>query len=119
LIVVGDLKRSIEFYKLLGFDHLETIQRPRDQVAVMRLGSTKVEMMHLPEGEETNRPPRRLSDTGFRHIGIRVDDVQAVYDELKNEIQFDSPPRPIPGRGGRLTVFFKDPDGVELHFVQE
>ena len=119
LIVAGDLERSIEFYTLIGFEHLETIQRPKDRVAVMRLGGVKMEIMNLPEGEETLREPRRLTDLGFRHIGFKVDDLTAVYERLKDKISFDSPPRKIQGRGNRMTIFFKDPDGVEMHFVQE
>lgn len=119
LIVVKDLERSIEFYGLLGFELLEIIQRPRDRVAVMRLGGVKVELMNLPDGEETYRRPRTLSDTGFRHMGFSVDDVEAVYERLKDKIDFHAPPRMIQGRGNRMTVFFKDPDGVEMHFVQE
>ena len=119
LIVARDLERSIEFYTLIGFEHLETIERPNDRVAVMRLGSVKVELMNLPEGKETLREPRRLTDLGFRHIGFKVDDLTAVYERLKDKIGFDSPPRKIQGRGNRMTVFFKDPDGVEMHFVQE
>ena len=119
LIVASDLERSIEFYALIGFEHLETIQRPNDRVAVMRLGGVKVEIMNLPEGEETLREPRKLSDLGFRHIGFKVDDLAAVYERLKDKISFQAPPRKIAGRGNRMTVFFKDPDGVEMHFVQE
>jgi catechol 2,3-dioxygenase-like lactoylglutathione lyase family enzyme len=119
LIVVKDLKRSIDFYELLGFKHLETIQRPRDRVALMRLGGIKVELMSLPEGEETYRLPRKLSDVGFRHVGFRVENLEEVYERLKDKIPFDSQPRAIAGRGSRMTVFFKDPDGVEMHFVQE
>ena len=119
LIVVKDLERSIRFYELLGFTHVETIQRPDDRVGVMRLGGVTMELMCLPEGVETHRPPRLLTDLGFRHVGFRVDDVKETYERLKDEIQFDSPPRFSAGRSGRLTVFFKDPDGVELHLVQE
>jgi glyoxylase I family protein len=119
LIVVKDLERSIGFYKLLGFDHVETIQRPNDRVGVMRLGEVKIELMCQPEGMETHRPPRKITDLGFRHIGFKVDDVEETYEGLKDLISFDSPPRSIAGRGGRMTVFFKDPDSVELHFVQE
>ena len=119
LIVVKDLERSIEFYRLLGFEHLETIQRPKDRVSVMKLGAVKIELMHQKEGSETYRPARKLTDIGFRHIGFKVDDVEEVYNKLKGVIEFDSPPVSIAGREGRLTVFFKDPDGVELHLVQQ
>ena len=119
LIVVKDLARSIEFYELIGFDHVETIQRPNDRVGVMRLGEAKIELMCLPEGVETSRLPREITDLGFRHIGFRANDVVETYEGLKERIRFDSPPRPVAGRGGRMTVFFKDPDGVELHFVQK
>lgn len=119
LIVVQDLERSIEFYRLLGFTHIQTIQRPDDKVAVMRLGEAKIELMKQREGLETRRPPRKLTDTGFRHLGFRVGDVAAAYERLKDRIMFDSPPIPIAGRPGRLTVFFRDPDGTELHLVQE
>ena len=119
LIVARNLERSIEFYTSIGFEHVETIQRPKDRVAVMRLGGVKIEIMNLPEGEETLREPRKLTDLGFRHIGFKVDDLDEVYERLKDRISFDSPPRKIQGRGNRMTVFFKDPDGVEMHFVQE
>ena len=118
LIVVQDLERSIEFYRLLGFKHIETIQRPDDRVAVMRLREAKIELMHQREGE-TLRPPRKITDIGFRHLGFRVEDVMDAYERLNDRIRFDSPPTPIAGRPGRLTVFFHDPDGTELHLVQE
>jgi len=119
LIVVRDLERSVDFYGLLGFRHVETIQRPDDRVAVMRLGDAKIELMHQREGLETSRPPRRVTDIGFRHLGFRVSDVAEAYERLRGRVRFDSPPTPIAGRPGRLTVFFHDPDGTELHLVQE
>jgi len=119
LIVVHDLELSVEFYRLLGFSHVQTIQRPDDRVAVMRLGEAKIELMEQREGLETHRPPRRITDIGFRHLGFKVEDVVGSYERLKDRVSFDSPPIPIAGRPGRLTVFFHDPDGTELHLVQE
>jgi hypothetical protein len=52
-------------------------------------------------------------------LGFRVPDVEAAYSRLKGRVRFESPPIPIAGRPGRLTVFFHDPDGTELHLVQE
>ena len=85
----------------------------------MRLGSIKIELMNLPEGKDTLRELRILTDLGFRHIGFKVDNLTVLYEQLKDKISFDSPPRKIAGRGNRMTVFFKDPDEVEMHFVQE
>ena len=70
----------------------------------------------LPELTKDWEAERKRIDSRFR---TKVDDMEETYKGLKDLIQFDSPPRPIAGRGGRVTVFFKDPDGVELHFVQE
>ena len=117
LIVVKDLDHSIEFYDLIGFKHIETIQRPNDRVAVMQMGQVKIELMCLPEGKETYRLMRRDSDIGFRHIGIKVKNVDEIYHRLNGVIKFASPPIEIEGRPGRWSVFFHDPDGTELHFL--
>jgi len=98
---------------------VETIQRPEDRVGVMRISEIKIELICLPEGRETHRPPRRLTDIGFRHLGFKVDNIHEAYNRLKDKIRFDSPRTSISGRAGRMTVFFADPDGVELHEVQE
>ncbi len=117
LIVVKDLEHSIEFYNLIGFKHIETIQRPKDRVAVMQMGQVKIELMCLPEGKETYQLMRKNSDIGFRHIGIKVKNVNETYQRLIEKIKFVSPPIEIEGRPGRWSVFFHDPDGTELQFL--
>jgi hypothetical protein len=52
-------------------------------------------------------------------MGFRVEDLQKVYESLKDKIEFDGPPVISAGRGDRKLLFFKDPNGVELHFIQE
>ena len=119
LLVVKDLEDTISFYRHLGFTHLDTIKRPNDTVGVIKKDNLMIELMQLREGHETYREPRKNSDIGFRHIGFRVEDMQEVYESLKDKIQFDGPPVRSAGRGDRKLLFFKDPDGVELHFIQE
>lgn len=119
LIVVKDLEDTIHFYRHLGFIHVETVNRPNDTVGVMEKDGLKLELMKLPDGEETHRKPRKNSDIGFRHIGFKVENVQEVYESLRDRIQFDGPPVNSAGRGDRKILFFKDPNGVELHFIQE
>ena len=119
LLVVKDLETTISFYKHLGFKHLETIKRPNDKVGVIEKDSLMIELMQLPPGKETYRTPRSNSDIGFRHIGFRVENLQEVYEALKDKIEFDGPPVHSAGRGERKLLFFKDPNGLELHFIQE
>jgi len=119
LLVVKDLENTINFYKHLGFTHVETVNRPNDIVGVIKKDELLIELMQLPDGHETYREPRKNSDIGFRHIGFRVEDMQEVYEILKDKIQFDGSPVISAGRGDRKLLFFKDPDGVELHFIQE
>jgi len=119
LLVVKDLENTISFYRHLGFTHLETIKRPNDRVGVIKKDNLMIELMELPEGLETYREPRKNSDIGFRHIGFQVEDIQEVYETLKDKIQFDGPPVLSAGRGDRTLLFFKDPDGLELHFIQD
>src|SRR4030042_3139892 len=90
LIVVSDRERSVDFYGLIGFRHVETIQRPDDRVAVMRLGDAKIELMHQREGLETSRPPRRGTDIGFRHLGFRVPSGAGASRRLKGRGGCDS-----------------------------
>ena len=119
LIVVKDLEDTISFYQHLGFKHLETIKRPTDTVGVIKKDNLMIELMQLPPGKETYRTPRIDSDIGFRHIGFRVEDIHEVYEALKDKIEFDGPPVHSAGRGDRKLLFFKDPNGLELHFIQE
>lgn len=119
LIVVKNLEESRHFYELLGFEHLETINRPSDIVSVLEKDQIKLELMKLPEGEETFRIPRKDSDIGFRHIGFKVEDIEKVYAHYKDKINFPKPLVESAGREGRKILFFYDPNGVELHFIQE
>jgi catechol 2,3-dioxygenase-like lactoylglutathione lyase family enzyme len=119
LFIVKDLENTISFYQHLGFTHVETIKRPNDTVGVIKKDNLMIELMQLPQGDETYREPRKDSDIGFRHIGFQVEDMQEVYENLKDKILFNGPPVHSAGRGDRKILFFKDPNGVELHFIQE
>jgi hypothetical protein len=75
--------------------------------------------MLLPIGEETYRVPRTNSDVGFRHIGFKVENIQHIYDFYSDKILFKGPPEESSGRGKRKILFFTDPNGIELHFIQD
>jgi glyoxylase I family protein len=54
---------------------------------------------------------------GFRHLALRVDSLDAAKAELeKRGVKFTEAERPAAG-GGRV-LFFADPEGNLLHFVE-
>jgi hypothetical protein len=56
------------------------------------MGQVKIELTCLPEENETYRLMRKDSDIGFRHIGIKVKNVNEIYQRLNEKIKFASPP---------------------------
>ncbi len=54
---------------------------------------------------------------GWRHLALRVDSIEAARRELESRgVAFTESPKPA-GGGGRV-LFFKDPEGNLLHFVE-
>jgi glyoxylase I family protein len=54
---------------------------------------------------------------GFRHLALRVDSIATAKAELeKRSVKFTETERPAAG-GGRV-LFFEDPEGNLLHFVE-
>jgi len=65
----------------------------------------------LPENRGNNKM------AGFRHIALRVDSLDSARAELeKRGVKFNEAERPAAG-GGRV-LFFADPEGNLLHFVE-
>ena len=54
LFVVKDLESTINFYRHLGFTHLETVNRPNDIVGIIKKDNLMIELMQLPEGLGTS-----------------------------------------------------------------
>jgi len=73
-----------------------------------------------PPGKELRG---NTNDAGYPHIGMVVDDIQTMYESLKNKgVQFKSPPFRVtdktnPMRGWQL-VYLWGPEGMTLEFVQ-
>ncbi|HEX5598808.1 MAG TPA: VOC family protein [Micromonosporaceae bacterium] len=102
-VLVADLDRSLAFYRdRLGFDEVDG----GTDSAVLASGSTRLVLRAVPDITPANR---RLV-----HINLEVEDIHAVYEELKsNGIRFTYPPR-LFNIGTRLEQWaaaFRDPDG--------
>ena len=135
-IQVADIERSVVFYEqLIG---LELVARwTRDQeyiqdlvgypgvelhVAVFRLPKTDA-CLEVLEYKNVGRSPvdPRTANPGTAHLCLYVEDLEAVYDRLKDEgVTFVSEPKTPtipPNKGGRV-VYMLDPDGIRIELLQ-
>ncbi len=113
---IADIDRSVAFYTALGFE--ETGRIPiRDE-------ATNV-FMSLPD----DGPRLELTfnhgvtdpydvGTGYGHIAVRVDDLDATLSSLAGDgIQPEKPPYEIREGGARLC-FVRDPDGYRIELLE-
>lgn len=109
-LLVADLNRSVSFYRdQLGFRKIDD----GDDVAVLASGTTRLVLRAVPEVAPVTR---RLV-----HLNLEVDDLNAVYEELKaGGIKFIYAPRAV-NRGAKLEQWaatFRDPDGHGIALTQ-
>lgn len=135
-ITVSNLECSIDFYVGLGFgappEHwvftiegewiARLVAEPGAviRVAFLPMDDLVLELLEYqsPEGEKTNTRPNR--DAGAMHVALNVDDVDAIYERLKDRVSFNSPPQTVetgPWAGNKVA-YFSDPDGTPVEFVQ-
>jgi catechol 2,3-dioxygenase-like lactoylglutathione lyase family enzyme len=113
---VSDLDRSLDFYtRLLD---LTPVPAPEEDVreAWLSAGPTVLRLHEVGAG----RKPGWIDDDlqkGFRHIGLKVVDLDARVARLHDEgVRFHL--EPLDAAGGVRIAFFYDPDGVLLEFIQ-
>jgi catechol 2,3-dioxygenase-like lactoylglutathione lyase family enzyme len=137
-INVSDIERSVEFYRLLGFELMHVLaDEPTDDVrqlmhfggrttrgAVMSLGddpltSTKVELLEPvdpPAEPQGVLPENRV---GFSRLALRTKDLIPFYEKLKAAgVEFLSEPIEIDVVGAKRYVLFRDPDGTLLELIE-
>jgi lactoylglutathione lyase len=115
---IGEIDRSVAFYEKIGFE--ETGRMPIGDEAINVF-------MNIP-GEE---PVLELTynhgvtdydhGTGYNHIALAVDDLDATLETLAADgIEPEKPPYRPGGRteGHRIT-FLRDPDGYRIELIGE
>jgi lactoylglutathione lyase len=113
---IGDIDRSVAFYEKLGFE----------EVARMPIGDEAINVfMGLP-GED---PVLELTynhgvdsyeiGTGYNHIAIAVEDLDASLAQLSEEgVEPEKPPyRPGGRTEGHRIAFVRDPDEYRIELV--
>jgi lactoylglutathione lyase len=113
---IGDIDRSVAFYKRIGFE----------ESGRMPIGDEAINVfMHLP-GED---PVLELTynhgvtgyehGTGYNHIALAVDDLDATLESLAADgIEPEKPPyRPGGRTEGHRICFLRDPDGYRIELI--
>ncbi|HXS34391.1 MAG TPA: VOC family protein [Solirubrobacterales bacterium] len=113
---IGDIDRSVDFYEKIGFE----------ESGRMPIGDEAINVfMNLP-GEN---PVLELTynhgvtgyehGTGYNHIALMVDDLNATLEQLAAAgIEPEKPPyRPGGRTEGHLICFIRDPDGYRIELI--
>jgi len=119
-INVKNMETSLGFYRdILGLEQLNTVNMGDHELIYLALpGGIRLELItYFSENQDLNTMP---SDGGiFRHVAFEVDDVIAVEKLLlEHGIEVTLHVTKVPKLGVQ-TILVKDPNGVELEFVQK
>jgi lactoylglutathione lyase len=112
---IGNIDRSVAFYKALGFEEVGRLDLPD--------GATNV-FMGLPDDgarlELTHNPGVESYDlgTGYNHIAVTANDLDGALARLSRRgIEPERPPYTVREGGNRLC-FVRDPDGYRIELIE-
>ena len=112
---IGDIDRSVAFYKALGFDEVGRMPIRDEAINVF---------MGLPDdGARLELTYNHGADsyelgTGYNHIAVTADDLDATLERLAGEgIEPEKPPYTVREGGPRLC-FVRDPDGYRIELIE-
>ena len=112
---IGDIDRSVAFYKALGFDEIRRMPIRDEAINVF---------MGLPnDGARLELTYNFGVDsyelgTGYNHIAVTAEDLDTTLERLAGEgIEPEKPPYTVRDGGPRLC-FVRDPDGYRVELIE-
>ena len=112
-IATPNVERLREFYAgTLGLPVVGGF--PGHGIVFIGAGATAIELV------PADPPPGEERATGWQHLALRVDDVDAAWAELTARgVLFHVPPENFPPEDPAVRIaFFRDPDGNEIELIQ-
>jgi lactoylglutathione lyase len=115
---IGNIDRSVEFYETLGFEENRRMPIGDEAINVfmgMPDDPGRLELTYNHGVEEYDH------GTGYNHIALLVDDLDATLARLAGEgIEPEKPPyRPGGRTEGHRIAFVRDPDGYRIELIGE
>ncbi|QIO21366.1 VOC family protein [Haloarcula sp. JP-L23] len=128
-VTVSDLERAVEFYReVLGLEVVSRFSVGGEAFATgvgvdgasadfahLDAGGARVELVqYTPEGEP--RSDGDLNQPGATHLGLEVDDLDAVYEGLPDGVETLSEPQTT--ESGTRICFLRDPEGTLVELLE-
>ncbi len=124
-ISVSDFKRSVEFYKKLGFDFYKDYFDPEGKLVIVLL-KNKNSILELFNYKLYKNLPEHCTDSGLdlqtlgtKHFGLNVKDIKKASKFMVKNGILEEQPTIKKGRLGRDYFFIKDPDGIWVEIIEE
>jgi lactoylglutathione lyase len=113
---IGDIDRSVAFYKALGFEELGRLPI-RDEAINVFMGlpgdGARLELTYNFGVDSYDL------GTGYNHIAISAEDLDGTLARLaEHGIQPEKPPYTVREGGSRLC-FVRDPDGYRIELIEK
>jgi lactoylglutathione lyase len=113
---IGDIDRSVAFYKALGFEELGRLPI-RDEAINVFMGlpgdGARLELTYNFGVDSYDL------GTGYNHIAISAEDLEGTLARLaEHGIQPEKPPYTVREGGSRLC-FVRDPDGYRIELIEK
>jgi lactoylglutathione lyase len=112
---ITDPERSVAFYEALGFEKRRELPI-RDEAVNIFMGlpgdADRLELTHNFGVDSYEL------GTGYGHIAVAVDDIEATLARLAEQgIEPERPPYRV-REGGSLLCFVRDPDGYRVELIE-
>ena len=120
MIRVTDLDRSVDFFKLLGFQEVRRIDNEKARYTLVFLSAGddvgEAQKSYKPTVELTLNwdPETYTGGRNFGHLAYAVDDIYVLCDKLmKAGVTINRPPR-----DGHMA-FIRTPDDISIELIQK
>jgi lactoylglutathione lyase len=113
---IGDIDRSVAFYKDLGFEEVGRMPI-RDEAINVFMGlpgdGARLELTYNHGVEEYDL------GTGYNHIALMVEELDGALARLAEKgIEPEKPPYTV-SEGGPRLCFVRDPDGYRIELIEK